>query len=80
MVNPTRQGDTLIVSIEQINRTQEIRYQGTDLKHYLVVPTDWNNELVAMRLNVHNADATRVFLTMDEEAGREVDPKIRTGG
>ena len=70
MVNPTRQGDTLIVGIEQIDRIQEILYQGTDLKHYQVVPTDRDNELVALRLNVHNAEATRVLLTVDNEAAR----------
>ena len=65
-----RQGDTLIISIEQINRVQEIRYLGTDLTHYLVVPTDRDNELVALRLNVHNAEATKVLLTVDDEAAR----------
>ena len=61
-------GETLRISIEEINRVQEIRYQGNDLNHYLVVPSSKDNELVVMRLIVHNSEATRVLMTVDEQA------------
>ncbi len=61
-------GETLIIQIEDINRVQEIRYQGTDRNHYLVVPASRDNELVALRLNVHNAEATRVLMTVGGQA------------
>ena len=46
----------------------DVVYAETDLKHYLVVPTDDANELVVLRLFVFNEDATRVVMTVDEEA------------
>ena len=69
-VGKARQGDTLIISIEEIKRVLEVRFQGTDLKHYLIAPVTKDNELIVMRLNVHNADATTVIMTIDEEAAQ----------
>ena len=75
-VGVARQGETLIISIDEIVKLQELRYQGTDLQHYLVTPSSNDNQLVAMRLNVHNAAATNVLMTVDEEAAelRVIDP------
>ena len=61
-------GETLVIGIEDINRVQEIRYEGTDQQHYLLAPASQENELVVIRLNVHNAQATTIFLTVDESA------------
>ncbi len=61
-------GETLVIGIEDINRVQEVRYEGTDQKHYLLSPVSQENELVVIRLNVHNAQATTIFLTVDEAA------------
>lgn len=61
-------GETLIIVIEDIKRVQEVRYQGTDENHYLVFPSSRDNELVVVRLNVHNQEATVVQMTVDEEA------------
>ena len=67
-VGQARAGQTLVISIDEISRVQEVRYRGTDLNHYLIVPTSQDNELVVLRLNVHNAKATRVLMTVDTEA------------
>ena len=61
-------GTTLIISVQDIKRVQEIRYLGTDELHYLVVPSNVENQLVALLLNIHNQDAARVLMTVDEEA------------
>ena len=61
-------GSTLIIRIEDIARVEEIRFLGSDEKHYLVVPADSANELVVLRLSVFNAESTRVLMTVDEEA------------
>ena len=61
-------GDSLIVTIELAERVQEIRFLGTDGVHYLVKPETDGNELVAARIQVHNDEATRILLTVDEEA------------
>lgn len=63
-----KRGNTLILVIEDISRVQEIRYQGTDEKHYLVVPSDANNELVVLKINVFNEKSTRLLITVDEAA------------
>ena len=61
-------GDSLIVTIELVQRVQEIRFLGTDGVHYLVTPQANGNELIAARIQVHNDEATRLLLTVDEEA------------
>ena len=63
-----KRGSTLILTIDEISRVQEIRYQDTDEKHYLVVPSDANNELVLLKVDVHNERSTRLLITVDEEA------------
>ena len=67
-VGKAAKGNTLIIRIEDIARVQEIRFLGNDQNHYLVVPAHSANELVVLRLSVHNAEATRVVMTVDEEA------------
>ena len=62
------QGEALIIVVEEIKRLQEIRYQGIDQKHYLVAPSSKDNELLAIRLNVHNKEATTILMTVDEDA------------
>ena len=61
-------GDSLIVTIELVHRVQEIRFLGTDGVHYLVTPEVGGNELIAARIQVHNDEATRILLAVDEEA------------
>ena len=61
-------GDSLIVAIQQVERVQELRFRGTDQVHYLVKPAMDGNELVVAWVQVHNDEATRVVLTVDEEA------------
>lgn len=67
-VGVARQGETLIISVDEIVKLQELRYQGTDLRHYLVTPSSNANQLVALLLNVHNAAATNVLMTVDEKS------------
>ena len=69
-VGKARQGDTLIISIDEIKRVLEVRFQGTDLQHYVIAPASQDNELIVIRLNVHNADATTVIMTVDEDAAQ----------
>ena len=61
-------GDSLIVTIEAIEKVQEIRFLGNDDVHYLVTPVDGGSELVALRISVFNEEATRLLLTVDEDA------------
>ena len=74
-----REGENLIIGIEDIELVQEVRFQGTDEKHYLVVPSSSDNELVVLRLNVYNQGAAVVQMTVDEEAAelRGVGPTER---
>ena len=65
-------GRTLIVSINEIRRVSEIRYLGNDLVHYLVAPSSRENELVAIKLDVHNSEATRVLMTVGTEGAVEL--------
>ena len=61
-------GETLTVTIHEVRRVQEIRFQGGDQKHYLVLPSSRDKELVTLHLQVYNGEATRVLMTVDEEA------------
>ena len=61
-------GQSLTIRIEEINRVQEIRFQGLDERHYLVVPSSRDNELVMVRLTVHNREASTVRITVDEDS------------
>ena len=61
-------GDSLIITIQLVERVQEIRFLGNDAVHYLVKPADSGNQLVAARISVHNDEATRILLNIDEEA------------
>ena len=61
-------GTTLIISVQDIKRVQEIRYRGSNDLHYLVSPSDPENQMVALLLNIHNQDAARVLITVDESA------------
>ena len=67
-VGKTGKGDSLIIRVEDIKRLPEIRYEGTDNNHYLVVPSSQDNELVALNLLVYNEQSSRVLMTVDEEA------------
>ncbi len=67
-VGKPAKGETLIITVEDIKRVQEVRFQGRDENHYLLAPASRDNEFVVMRLAVHNADATRVPFTVDERA------------
>ena len=69
-VGEASQGETLIVGIEDIKRVQELRFQGNDEKHYLVVPASRDNELVLLQLNVHNQRSAVVQMIVDEEAAQ----------
>ena len=60
-------GDTFIVVLEDTRRVQEIRYEGTDQAHYLVVPSSIDKELVAVKLQVHNERATKVLVDVTGE-------------
>ena len=42
---------------------------ATGPQHYVVAPSSEENELVIMRLEVHNEDATRMIMTVDEKTG-----------
>ena len=61
-------GETLIVTIDQLERAPEIRYHGTDGRHYLVSPESLSNEFVVLKMNVHNAEATVVQMTVEGDA------------
>ena len=61
-------GDSLIVTIEAVEKVQEIRFLGNDNVHYLVTPAGGGNELVALRIRVFNEEATRLLITIDEDA------------
>ena len=61
-------GNTLIISVQDIKRVQEIRYLGGNGLHYLVSPSDPEKQLVALLLIIHNQDAARVIITVDEKA------------
>ena len=63
-----KKGETLIIVIDDMKRVPEVRFEGTDGQHYLVSPGSRDNELIAMRLNVHNSESTRVVFTVDGEA------------
>ena len=74
-------GQTLILTLEDISRTPEIRYKGIDNNSYLVSPSyPEENEFVVLKLEVHNADATLVILAMDEDSaelrGFELDQRF----
>ena len=61
-------GDTLIIRLDEYERTQELRYLGCDEKHYVVTPSESANELLMVKLTVWNDKARSVLLTLDEEA------------
>ena len=61
-------GDTLIIRLDEYERTQELRYFGCDSKHYVVTPATAGNELLMMKLTIWNDKARSVLLTLDSEA------------
>ena len=61
-------GNTLFIRIEEMNKVQEIRYQGTDRKHYLVAPSSRDNELLALRLVIQSPEANIIQFTVDADA------------
>jgi hypothetical protein len=63
-------GRALIVRVQKINSVEEVRYLGLDGNHYLVAPTNPDNLFWVLQLSVHNAEANRVILTMDEGAAQ----------
>ena len=67
-VGQAGKGDSLIIRVEDIKRLPEIRYEGTDKKHYLIVPSSQDNELVALNLLVYNEESSRILMTVDEES------------
>ncbi len=66
-VGATSKGETIAVALEATNRVQEVRFRGKDDKHYLLLPANEGNELVVIRLKVHNSEATRVLMTVDKK-------------
>lgn len=58
----------MVVTIEDIQRVQEIRFQGRDANHYLLAPTSGDNELVALHVILHNSDVASVSFTIDDDA------------
>ena len=42
---------------------------ATGPQHYVVAPSSEENELIVMRLEVHNEEATRMLMTVDEKTG-----------
>jgi len=65
---------TLILSIEKMDRVQEMRHLGTDGKHYLVTPSSEANDLVVLQINVHNDEASVILLNMK---GRAVELRVQ---
>ena len=61
-------GESLVIRVEDTMRLQEIGYLGNDQAHYLVKPANGDNELVALKLTVHNRDASTVLIEVDEKA------------
>ena len=61
-------GDTLIIRLDEYERTQELRYLGCDGNHYVVTPSEAVNELLMVKLTVWNDKARSVLLTLDAEA------------
>ncbi len=61
-------GDTLIIRLDEYERTQELRYLGCDSNHYVVTPSEATNELLMVKLTVWNDKARSVLLTLDAEA------------
>ena len=68
-------GDTLVLRLDEYERTQELRYLGCDDKHYVVTPAQAGNELLMVKITIWNDKARSVLLTLDSEAselrGRE---------
>ena len=61
-------GDTLVLRLDDYERTQELRYLGCDGKHYVVTPAEAGNELLMVKLSIWNDRARSVLLTLDAEA------------
>ena len=61
-------GDTLVIRLEELQKTPELRWQGGDQAHYLAVPTSPDNELVMLRLTIWNTRAERAIFTLDADA------------
>ena len=62
------QGDTLVIRIDELDGTSELRYPGLDNFHYLVTPNSPDNELLMVRLSIWNDKAINANFTVDEEA------------
>ena len=62
------EGETLVIRVEDTTRLEEIGYLSNDQEHYLVKPANVDNELVALKLTVHNRDASTVLIEVDEKA------------
>ena len=61
-------GDTLVLRLDELQKTSEVRYSVGDQAHYLVAPTSPDNELVMVRLTIWNARANKVIFTLDSDA------------
>jgi hypothetical protein len=61
-------GDTLQINLVELKRTIELRYPGTNGRHYLVSPSKPDLELVMVRLDIRNARASKSIFTIDTEA------------
>ena len=64
----TSKGDFLIIDVQEIARTPEVRYQGSDGQHRVIAPAGEGNELVAIFLNIYKIDDSTTFLTLDEDS------------
>ena len=63
-------GDTLIIRLDEYERTQEVRYLGCDDKHYVVTPSSIGNELLMAKVTIWNDKARSVLLVLDSEASQ----------
>ena len=61
-------GDTLVIRLDEYERTQELRYLGCDNAHYAVTPSQAGHELLMVKLTIWNNRARSVLLTLDSEA------------
>ena len=67
-----RQGNTLTITVVDLERVSELRYttksQERDLNHFRFVPSRGGAEVVALRIRVINDTAIKTIVTLDQEA------------
>ena len=58
--------DSLWINLELLKRVTEVRYSDGDT-HWVLRPSDSNNELVVVRLDVRNRAAAQVFMDINSD-------------